>query len=376
MREGGGATLFSPPIERKKVSLKLSGREENNDTRRRLSGGYLSYMGGKAIANLTADRLKGGSSIHNSKHVRENGRSEQLVVEKSRDYLESDSHKRKGTEESVLPQWGHRKRSRCSRLEQSKAPISESASAVGKAEERLVGGFSQVNGAAKVRGQATLRQGVPAARAPVSASSKRNGYQGIADDAVLFSNSTVFSPADRARQISVGGGDDERGAVPASSLKADQGVLLACSKPKILHASSEATLLALNFNGGAGAPAAAVPPSSADAGASAFFSPVQALSCAANRRVDLDINDFEWPRILISLSRKEKEDDFLILKGTKPPQRPKKRPKVVEKALHFCMPGNWLSDVTRGRYDVREKKSVKKKPRGLKAMESMDSDSE
>lgn len=86
--------------------------------------------------------------------------------------------------------------------------------------------------------------------------------------------------------------------------------------------------------------------------------------------------DFDWPKIFISLSRKEKEDDFLILKGTKLPQRPKRRPKAVEKALHFCTPGSWLTDISRGRYDVREKKCTKKKPRGLKAMESIDSDSE
>eukprot|EP00250_Pteridium_aquilinum_P005289 c15405_g1_i1 orf=139-1266(+) len=86
--------------------------------------------------------------------------------------------------------------------------------------------------------------------------------------------------------------------------------------------------------------------------------------------------ELDWPKFLISLSRKEKEDDFLILKGSKLPQRPKRRPKAVERALHFCTPGTWLSDLSRGRYDVREKKCMKKKPRGLKAMESMDSDSE
>uniref|UniRef100_A0ACD5VGR0 Uncharacterized protein n=1 Tax=Avena sativa TaxID=4498 RepID=A0ACD5VGR0_AVESA len=85
---------------------------------------------------------------------------------------------------------------------------------------------------------------------------------------------------------------------------------------------------------------------------------------------------FELPRIYISLSRKEKEDDFLAMKGTKLPQRPKKRAKNVDKSLQFVFPGMWLSDLTRGRYEVREKKCVKKRRRGLKGMESMDSDSE
>jgi len=41
----------------------------------------------------------------------------------------------------------------------------------------------------------------------------------------------------------------------------------------------------------------------------------------------------EWPRIYIALSRKEKEDDFFAMKGTKLPQRPKKRAKNIDKAL-------------------------------------------
>ncbi|KAJ6705244.1 putative (DUF1639)-RELATED [Salix purpurea] len=85
----------------------------------------------------------------------------------------------------------------------------------------------------------------------------------------------------------------------------------------------------------------------------------------------------EWPRIYIALSRKEKEDDFFAMKGTKLPQRPKKRAKNIDKALQYCFPGMWLSDLTKSRYEVREKKCVKKqKRRGLKGMESMDSDSE
>lgn len=86
----------------------------------------------------------------------------------------------------------------------------------------------------------------------------------------------------------------------------------------------------------------------------------------------------EWPRVYIPLTRKEKEEDFLVMKGTKLPHRPKKRPKAVDRMLQYCFPGMWLSDVTKARYEVKEKKSTTKKPkrRGLKGMESMDSDSE
>ncbi|XP_062217828.1 uncharacterized protein LOC133918085 [Phragmites australis] len=103
-------------------------------------------------------------------------------------------------------------------------------------------------------------------------------------------------------------------------------------------------------------------------------SPLTANGAVAGEK--LGVERFELPRIYISLSRKEKEDDFLAMKGTKLPQRPKKRAKLVDKTLQYVFPGMWLSDLTKGRYEVREKKCVKKKRRGLKGMESMDSDSE
>ncbi|KAL8529036.1 hypothetical protein ACS0TY_006485 [Phlomoides rotata] len=83
-----------------------------------------------------------------------------------------------------------------------------------------------------------------------------------------------------------------------------------------------------------------------------------------------------WPRLLISLSSKEKEEDFMSMKGCKPSQRPKKRAKLIQRAILLASPGAWLSDVCRERYEVREKKTSKKKPRGLKAMCGMDIDSE
>ncbi|KAG6632706.1 hypothetical protein CIPAW_13G177000 [Carya illinoinensis] len=83
-----------------------------------------------------------------------------------------------------------------------------------------------------------------------------------------------------------------------------------------------------------------------------------------------------WPKLFITLSSKEKEDDFLAMKGCKLPQRPKKRAKLIQKSLLLVSPGAWLSDLCQERYEVREKKASKKKPRGLKAMGSMESDSE
>ncbi|KAG8637317.1 uncharacterized protein LOC110601348 isoform X2 [Manihot esculenta] len=85
---------------------------------------------------------------------------------------------------------------------------------------------------------------------------------------------------------------------------------------------------------------------------------------------------FVWPKLFTTLSSKEKEEDFMAMKGCKPPQRPKKRAKLIQKSLLLVSPGAWLTDLCQERYEVREKKTSKKRPRGLKAMGSMESDSE
>ncbi|KAL6502010.1 hypothetical protein OROGR_027143 [Orobanche gracilis] len=93
------------------------------------------------------------------------------------------------------------------------------------------------------------------------------------------------------------------------------------------------------------------------------------------------------PKFVIALTNKEKEEDFMAIKGTKLPQRPKKRAKLIQRTLSvYCFlilcgkflvsPGAWLCDLTLERCEVREKKVSKKRPRGLKAMGNMESDSE
>lgn len=58
-----------------------------------------------------------------------------------------------------------------------------------------------------------------------------------------------------------------------------------------------------------------------------------------NGKVSTDANNGEdkkllvWPKLYISLSNKEKEEDFLAMKGCKPPQRPKKRAKIIQRSL-------------------------------------------
>ncbi|KAL8522172.1 hypothetical protein ACS0TY_012352 [Phlomoides rotata] len=84
-----------------------------------------------------------------------------------------------------------------------------------------------------------------------------------------------------------------------------------------------------------------------------------------------------WPpKFVIGLTNKEKEEDFMAIKGSKLPQRPKKRAKIIQRTLNLVSPGAWLCDLTLERYEVREKKVSKKRPRGLKAMGNMESDSE
>ncbi|CAN1192249.1 hypothetical protein LINPERPRIM_LOCUS22605 [Linum perenne] len=67
-----------------------------------------------------------------------------------------------------------------------------------------------------------------------------------------------------------------------------------------------------------------------------------------------------WPKLFISLSNKEKEEDFMAMKGCKPPQRPKKRAKLIQRTILLVSPGTWLSDLTQERYEVREKKAAKR----------------
>ncbi|CAL5399217.1 unnamed protein product [Camellia sinensis] len=75
---------------------------------------------------------------------------------------------------------------------------------------------------------------------------------------------------------------------------------------------------------------------------------------------DENRGEIVWPKLYISLSSKEKEEDFMAIKGCKPPQRPKKRAKIIQRTLLLVSPGAWLSEMCQEKYEVREKKSSKK----------------
>lgn len=52
----------------------------------------------------------------------------------------------------------------------------------------------------------------------------------------------------------------------------------------------------------------------------------------------IESGGFVWPKLFISLSSKEKEEDFMAMKGCKLPQRPKKRAKLLQRSLLVCVP--------------------------------------
>jgi hypothetical protein len=41
-----------------------------------------------------------------------------------------------------------------------------------------------------------------------------------------------------------------------------------------------------------------------------------------------------WPNFAVALTNKEKEEDFLVFKGSKLPQRPKKRVKAIQMTVN------------------------------------------
>eukprot|EP00250_Pteridium_aquilinum_P006957 c16774_g2_i1 orf=529-1608(-) len=359
MRDQGGGLLFSPPIEKKKVSVKLSGREEGNEgVRRRPGYGESNFGGGGKLTGSvvtvgSSGRLKGGSSVPSSSN---GGRhhSEELHLER----LSAGTGK--PAEDGLLPQWGRGKRSRCSRPEPSNKqspspPVQESVPPSKSAPPSLKKPFPNGVSSSKLHSHGASKLPASSKLSAPERPASRNG----------LTNNTVNGPIhaigfDSVRQVAEVKEavllTHQRRSADYSSCRQQQrseGSDFATTNTGHGHYGDNAAII----NTGNGTPDMVVSVSEANA-------------------LDCNKPKVEWPRIAIALTRKEKEEDFLVFKGSKLSQRPKKRPKVVEKALLFCTPGNWLGDLTRGRYEVREKKSTKKKPRGLKAMDSVESDSE
>ncbi|CAH8302044.1 unnamed protein product [Eruca vesicaria subsp. sativa] len=70
---------------------------------------------------------------------------------------------------------------------------------------------------------------------------------------------------------------------------------------------------------------------------------------------DGDSSSQQKLKFSVALLREEIEEDFTALIGKKPPRRPKKRPRLVQKQMNTLFPGLWLAEeVTEGSYDVPE----------------------
>ncbi|KAK1384069.1 hypothetical protein POM88_021804 [Heracleum sosnowskyi] len=68
----------------------------------------------------------------------------------------------------------------------------------------------------------------------------------------------------------------------------------------------------------------------------------------------------ERAKFSFALSKEEIEDDFFAMTGAKPPRRPKRRPKALQRKLNDLVPGFWLSEVTPETYKVDDNPEPKK----------------
>ncbi|CAO2171065.1 unnamed protein product [Urochloa humidicola] len=57
----------------------------------------------------------------------------------------------------------------------------------------------------------------------------------------------------------------------------------------------------------------------------------------------------------IALSKDEIAEDFVAIRGSRPPRRPKKRSRTVQRQLDLLYPGLCLADVTPGSYKIEER---------------------
>ncbi|CAL0311981.1 unnamed protein product [Lupinus luteus] len=79
-------------------------------------------------------------------------------------------------------------------------------------------------------------------------------------------------------------------------------------------------------------------------------------------------------KFCVQLSKKEIEEDFEAMIGRRPPRRPMKRPKYVQKQMDTLFPGLWLTEVTADWYKVPE--SPEKVRKGKGKMHFSESDDE
>ncbi|CAH2066133.1 unnamed protein product [Thlaspi arvense] len=58
------------------------------------------------------------------------------------------------------------------------------------------------------------------------------------------------------------------------------------------------------------------------------------------------------PKFISTLTKKEVEDDYMAMMCQRPPRRPKKRPRTVQKQVDLLLPAHYFSEITKDIYKV------------------------
>ncbi|XP_010470781.1 PREDICTED: uncharacterized protein LOC104750651 [Camelina sativa] len=75
------------------------------------------------------------------------------------------------------------------------------------------------------------------------------------------------------------------------------------------------------------------------------------LGIEENKRV---VKDSVSMRLEYTLSKKEIEDDYMKIFGQRPPRRPKKRSRTVQRQMDLLNPASYITEITEELYNVRD----------------------
>lgn len=84
------------------------------------------------------------------------------------------------------------------------------------------------------------------------------------------------------------------------------------------------------------------------------FSPVSAAASDKSPVLRSGSEKKDREKFSVALSKRAIEEDFLTMVNNRPPRRPKKRAKFIQKQLDTLFPGLWLTEVTADMYKVTE----------------------
>ncbi|GAA0170480.1 hypothetical protein LIER_24728 [Lithospermum erythrorhizon] len=332
----------------------LDSEAVSNGRRMGSNPNWKTYKEDEEEDRVMEEIINSGGGVNDSLESKASGLSHSRFRSPSNNYGIENSN---NNDRDVLLQWGHRKKSRCSRgmmVSQTTTDDSSSSSSASQFlhPNKLQGRSSpstvninnnNTNGTMHPPSLPSSCNGLP--KPPNSRSSSR-----IA--------SSTASPVRGIEERSATGGDGEAKMVVPSRCRA--AVKKSPSRDKKAIPASPPIITRPDSPSQTNHPEAiSVASKSAVNDASNCIATTKPGG-GVGEKINGVVEVHDWPRIYIALSKKEKEEDFMAMKGSKLPHRPKKRPKAIDRMLQYCYPGMWLSDLTRGRYEVREKKSTKK----------------